>query len=124
MFGVASLSLPPALIGAAVVDQALVWLLPVGAWATLGGCLAGALRARRHGDRLSASGWLLVFASMAGGMLVGGFAFGGPLPAPAFLADYHGLGRTLVRGAHVISVTLGIAVIAAGASRTFAVAAR
>ena len=49
--------------------------------------LAGWL-ARRQASRLEQLGWLLIFLSMNVGLLVGLYAFDGPLPTPEFAGEY------------------------------------
>lgn len=55
-----------------------------------------------------AAGWLLFLAGIIGGMLMGMWAFDGPVSAPAALADYSSLPRRLTRLAHIAAMALGI----------------
>jgi hypothetical protein len=53
-------------------------------------------------------GWSLVLVGILYGMAFGLFAFDGPLPAPAGLADYASLPRRLTRLAHIACIALGL----------------
>lgn len=60
------------------------------------------------GRRLRLIGWSLFLIGIVYGMLLGTFAFGGPLAAPERFADYASLPRRLVRLAHIACMALGI----------------
>jgi hypothetical protein len=60
------------------------------------------------GTRNRLAGWLLFLAGIIGGMLLGLWAFDGPLHAPARFADYAGLPRRLLRLAHIAAMALGL----------------
>jgi hypothetical protein len=55
-----------------------------------------------------AAGWILFLIGIIGGMLMGMWAFDGPMQAPAALADYSSLPRRLTRLAHIAAMALGI----------------
>ena len=60
------------------------------------------------GDRNRLFGWSLFLAGIAGGMLLGLWAFNGPFPAPERFADYAGVPRRLLRLAHIAAMALGV----------------
>ncbi|MEX1258702.1 MAG: hypothetical protein WEG36_13895 [Gemmatimonadota bacterium] len=53
-------------------------------------------------------GWSLFLAGIAGGMVLGLWAFDGPAPAPARFAEYDGLPRRLLRLGHIAAMALGL----------------
>jgi hypothetical protein len=53
-------------------------------------------------------GWSLFLAGIAGGMVLGLWAFDGPFPAPARFAEYDGLPRRLLRLGHIAAMALGL----------------
>jgi hypothetical protein len=113
--GVATLS--SVLIAAAFIHIELTWLSPIGADTTFAACAAATIRARRRTDPLAFAGWLLVCVSMSIGLLLGSFAFGGPLPTPNLIGDYNALPRILLRDGHVLLLSLGMIGIAIAATR-------
>jgi hypothetical protein len=54
---------------------------------------------------------------MVVGLLMGVYAFGGPLPTPAVIGDYASLARTVLRDMHIIVLSLGITAIALRTAR-------
>lgn len=60
------------------------------------------------GDRNRLVGWSLFLAGIVSGMLLGLWAFDGPLPAPERFAAYDGLPRRLLRLAHIAAMALGL----------------
>lgn len=104
--------LMPSVLGlAALVDAAWKYLLPVPALMIfLGVCGASGL-ARRPGLRLEQSGWLLIAGSMGTGLLMGLYAFDGPLPAPPFMGAYGAVVRSFVRQAHGFAIVAGILLV-------------
>lgn len=99
------------LTAAGVTRPELRFLLPIPALATFVGTATGVWLARRHARPLELWGWFLIVGSMAGGLLVGLFAFGGPLPPPEFLGEYNTVARRVIRLAHIYSVIFGIVTI-------------
>lgn len=59
-----------------------------------------------HRNRLV--GWSLFLAGIIGGMLLGLWAFEGPMAAPDRFADYGGLPRRLLRLGHIAAMALGL----------------
>jgi len=53
-------------------------------------------------------GWSLFLIGILYGMVLGTFAFNGPLHAPARFADYASLPRRLIRFAHIACMALGL----------------
>jgi hypothetical protein len=104
--GVATMSAVLAL--AAFTTPELKYLLPVPALTTFGGTCVAVLLAYRRASRLEAWGWLLVAASMGNGLLMGMYAFDGPMPAPPFLDGYNDFVRRLSRLGHAYCIVLGL----------------
>jgi hypothetical protein len=117
LFAVGASTLATILLAAALINKELAWLAPIGADTTVAACAAAAIRARSRHDALAFAAWLLVCASMTIGLLMGAYAFDGPLPAPSFIGDYNTLPRILLRDVHVILLSLGIVGIAVAATR-------
>jgi len=84
------------------------YLLPLPADAVLFGAGVAVWLAFRSGSFPMRWGWSLVFASMVVGMLLGGFAFDGPLPAPAAFSGYLDPVRSLTRYGHAYAIVLGL----------------
>lgn len=112
LFAVGACTLAALLAAAAFVHREIAWALPIGSDTALAGCAAAAVRARRRRDKRALFGWLLVVASMSAGLLMGTFAFGGPLPAPSAIGPYHSETRTMLRDLHVAMIAAGLAIIA------------
>lgn len=103
--------MPSVLALAALLDAAWKYLLPVPALMIfLGACSATRL-ARRPGSRLEYSAWVLIAGSMGLGLLMGLYAFDGPLPAPDFLGAYGAAVRSFVRQAHGFAIVAGILLV-------------
>jgi hypothetical protein len=117
MFVGGALGMPILLAAAAVGSVQLKYLLLLPADAIFAGTLVGAWLAGRRAHALEAWGWRLVAAGMGLGLLLGTFAFEGPLTAPHFLADYTAPARRALRSVHVGAILLGMAGIAAGRAR-------
>lgn len=113
LFLVGVSTLATTLAAAALLHTGIKWALPIGADTTLAACAAATVRARWRDDRIAFFGWSAVCISMAVGLLMGSYAFDGPLPAPAFIGGYDAAPRILLRGAHVFVMVVGIAAIAA-----------
>jgi hypothetical protein len=100
--------MPLILTLAAFGPAALKYLLPLPADAVLFGSGAAAWLGFRK-ERISQRwGWSLVFGSMVVGLLLGGFAFEGPLPAPAAFTGYLDPVRSLTRLGHAYAIVLGL----------------
>ncbi|HET6384001.1 MAG TPA: hypothetical protein VFJ58_11475, partial [Armatimonadota bacterium] len=106
-----AVSMPMALTLAALVHPALKYLLPVPAIAAFVGVILAAGRSFKHAQRLEQWGWILVGLSMAVGLMMGGYAFNGPLTAPPGLGSYADPARRLMRLAHTDAILLGITAI-------------
>jgi len=117
LFVVGTSTLATILAAAAFVRFELAWAAPLGVDTALAGCAAAAVRAHRRRDPGALLGWLAVVVSMVMGLFMGGYAFGGPLPAPAAIGDYRTLTRTLLRDAHIALLSLGVLCIAFTISR-------
>jgi hypothetical protein len=104
---VGAVLMPTTLTLAALTAVEVKYLLPVPALAAFGGTVATLALARRAAP-LERFGWALVASSLGVGLLMGLYAFDGPLPAPAFLDGYSAFARRLSRLAHAYAVVLGI----------------
>lgn len=114
-FGAAALRLgaatmAPTLAAGALVHPALKYLLGIPADATLLGAAVAAWLTRQQ-PGCARWGWGLIFLSMIVGLLLGGFAFNGPLPPPPLLAAYGDWARQAVRAGHVAAILAGIVLL-------------
>ena len=103
--------MPVLLILAAFTSLHFKYLLTIPAQAAFAGTLVAAWLAWKAGRRFELWGWLLIALSMAGGLLMGLFAFDGPLPDPEFLGGYNDFGRRLTRLTHAYAVVLGLVTV-------------
>jgi hypothetical protein len=87
------------------------YLLPIPALAVAGG-LWQRTRLAGTGWNWERLWWGLVTASVSVGLLVGLFAFEGPVPAPPGMAAYGELPRRLSRHAHVALIVAGVIALA------------
>lgn len=118
LFMIGAVALPGILLAAAFLNKEFTWLAPIGADTSFLACAAAAIRARWRADDLAFAGWLLVCISMSIGLVMGIYAFGGPIPAPEFIGDYNALPRSLLRNGHVVLLLTGVACIALSAAGT------
>ena len=79
--------------------------------AVLIGVFLGLMFALRHASPLERWGWALIAGSTSVGMLMGLYAFDGPLRTPEFLGEYNQMPRRLSRLAHSYSIVLGVLAI-------------
>lgn len=103
--------MPIVLTSACFMHVDLKYLLPIPALAMTGGVLFALLRARQTAPRLEQGGWLLIAMSMSVGLLIGFYAFDGPLPAPEFVGSYNDFVRRLSRLGHAYCIVLGLLAI-------------
>jgi hypothetical protein len=108
---VGTLGMPTVLTAACFVWLDLKYLLPLPALAMTGGTLLGLLWARRTASALEQWGWLLIVLSMSVGLVIGLYAFDGPLPTPAFVGPYNQFVRRLIRLGHAYAIMLGLLAI-------------
>ncbi len=101
------IGLPSILTVASLTHVEFRFFLPLPAVATFAGTLCGAWLARRQGRPLERWGWLVITLSMAAGLLMGVYAFDGPLPPPAFIGTYNNLVRRAIRLAHAYAIVVG-----------------
>jgi len=106
-----TVGLPTVLTAACFVHVDLKYLLPIPALAMTSGVLLALVRARRTAAPLEQWGWLLIAASMNVGLLIGLYAFDGPLPAPEFVGSYNEFVRRLSRLGHAYCIVLGLLAI-------------
>ena len=117
-FAFGMVALPVLLASAALVHHDVLWVIWIGADAVVIGVVLACLRRRRAGDRVGALGWGLVAASMIAGLCMGGYSFGGPLPAPDALSSFLLPARVALRDLHVHAVLVGIALVRVGDVQT------
>jgi hypothetical protein len=107
--------MPSVLWLAAAVDVTWKYLLPVPALMIFFGACGAVGQARRLssglGSRLELGGWVLIAGSMGIGLLMGLYAFDGPLPAPTFIGAYGEVVRSFVRQAHGSVIVVGILLV-------------
>jgi hypothetical protein len=105
-FGAATMSLN--LVLAACVWLPLKNLLGGPADAAVAGVLAGAWLAYRKVSPLGLVGWLLILLSMSAGLVMGLYAFDGPMAEPDFLGSYNDFARRVSRLAHAYVIIYGL----------------
>jgi hypothetical protein len=103
--------MPTILAAAAFLDLRVKYLLPIPALSVTLGAVVGVLLAWRSACRLEWWGWLLIAVSVNAGLLIGLYAFDGPLPAPPTQELYTLFPRRVVRLAHGYSIVLGMLAI-------------
>jgi hypothetical protein len=96
-----------ALASATRVELRLALSAPANA--LFAGALAGNWLARRDGRPLERWGWILLSLGMGSGLLMGIYAFDGPIPSPQFIGDYNDVARRSIRLAHAYCVVFGLA---------------
>lgn len=105
---VGAVGMPLILTAAAFISVQVKFLLPIPAFSTFAGTLAGVWLANRSGRPLETWGWLLIVLSMGAGLLMGLYAFDGPFPDPSFLGAYNDFPRRLSRLGHAYCIVLGL----------------
>jgi hypothetical protein len=108
---VGTLGMPLVLTLACFVSVDFKYLLPIPALAMTAGVFIGLLGARRTASLLEQWGWLMLVVSMSIGLLIGLFAFDGPLPTPEFIGSYNEFTRRLLRLGHAYAIVLGLLAI-------------
>jgi hypothetical protein len=106
-----TVGMPTVLTAACFIHVDIKFLLPIPALAMTGGVMLAVLRARRTASLLELWGWLLIAVSMNVGLLIGMYAFDGPLPTPEFVGGYSEFGRRLTRLGHAYCIALGLLAI-------------
>ncbi len=106
-----AIGMPAILAAACFTSLHLKYLLTLPATAVLTGVFIGLLLGLRHASPLERWGWSLIAASTSVGMLMGMFAFDGPLWTPQFLGEYNEIPRRLLRLAHSYSIVFGVLAI-------------
>jgi hypothetical protein len=102
------LGMPTVLSAASFLRLEIKYLLPIPALAAFVGVCAGVGLAARRGRPLEVWGWTLIAVSMAAGLLIGTYAFDGPLPTPDFMGIYNAWPRRLTRLGHAYCILLGL----------------
>lgn len=112
LFVIGVTTLPTILAMSAVIHKEIAWALPIGADTTVAGCVMAAIRARKRSDVVALLGWSAVAGSMIVGLLMGLYAFEGPLPAPRAAGAYGTIARTAMRDGHIVVLVLGVVALA------------
>lgn len=102
-----AIGLPAILTVASVTRVEFKFLLPFPAVATFAATACGTWLARQHARPLELWGWLFIAAGMAVGLLIGLYAFDGPLPPPAFIGAYNDPIRRAIRLGHAYAIVGG-----------------
>jgi hypothetical protein len=103
-----TVAMPIILTAAAFTTVHLKYLLPLPALALFVGTITGARLAKQQATPLELWSWRLIAFSMAVGLLMGLYAFDGPLPSPEFLGGYNDFARRLSRLGHAYAIVLGL----------------
>lgn len=111
-FAIGALAMPTILVLAGLSSLSWKYLLPLPAVAVWLGSLLALADARRRGNWLERGGWWLVIGSISAGLLMGLYAFDGPLPAPALLREYDDLPRRVMRDTHALTIVVGMLALA------------
>jgi hypothetical protein len=105
---IGTVGMPTVLTAASFIALGLKYLLPIPALAMTGGVTVALVRAARTASRLEQYGWLLIVLSMGVGLVIGMYAFDGPLPTPAFVGAYNEFARRLIRLGHAYTIVFGL----------------
>ena len=103
-----AVGIPAILTVAGLTLVELKYLLPIPAYAMVAGILCAACLARRRASPLEFWGWSLIALGMGAGLLMGLYAFDGPLPLSKVFGAYHDVPRRLIRLAHIDCVVFGL----------------
>lgn len=106
-----TLGMPTVLTAACFINVDLKYLLAIPSLAMTSGVLIALVWARRRAAPLEQWGWLLIASSMNVGLLIGMYAFDGPLSAPEFIGGYNEFVRRLSRLGHAYCIVLGLLAI-------------
>ena len=106
-----AIGMPAILAAACFLWVEIKYSLPLPATAVTCGVILGLALALRHARPLEQCGWLMIAGSIMVGLLIGLFAFDGPLRPPSFLGNYNDWPRRLTRIGHSYSIVLGIVAI-------------
>lgn len=104
-------AMPLVLMAAALWNPLWKFALPVPAITVFAGVYFTVRRSRLTASTLELGGWLLIAASMAAGLVMGFYAFDGPLTPPAPIGAYGTAARTLLRLSHAWIIFAGILAI-------------
>jgi len=105
-FAIGMTGMPIVLTAAAFVWIHFKWLLGIPALSVFGGVCVAVWLSRRRAPALEEFGWLVIAISMGVGLLIGMYAFDGPLPSP--VGEYNDYPRRLSRLGHSYAIVLGL----------------
>ena len=103
-----TIGMPLVLALACFTNPQLKFLLPIPATLVCLGSCSGLALAWTYGEWLERLGWSIITVSLFAGMLIGMYAFDGPLPAPSRMTHYQDFVRRLLRMGHAYAIVLGI----------------
>jgi hypothetical protein len=103
-----ALGMPAVLAAASLSYVEIKALLPIPSVALLAGTSCAAWLALKRARSLEFWGWLMIALTMAGGMVMGLYAFLMPSAAPQGLAGYNDEARRLIRLGHGYGVVFGV----------------
>lgn len=106
-----AIGMPVILAAACFTSLHWKYLLALPATATLVGVYSALIFSLRRARPLECWGWALIATSTSAGMLMGLYAFDGPLKTPEFLGAYNQIPRRLSWLAHSYCIVLGIMAI-------------
>jgi hypothetical protein len=115
--------MPTVLTAACFVAVEVKYFLPIPALAMTGGVLLALWQSHRTASWLEQYGWLLVVLSMSLGLVIGLYAFDGPLPTPEFVGPYNEFVRRLIRLGHAYLIVFGLLAILLARQRVGGLAA-
>jgi hypothetical protein len=107
-FWCGTLGMPVILTVAALTALEVKYLLPIPAMTMFTGAALAGWLAFQVARPLEAWGWVIIAASMGVGLMIGMYAFDGPLPAPTPLEHYNDFVRRLTRLDHAYCIVLGL----------------
>jgi hypothetical protein len=106
---VGTIGMPAILALAGMIDSRFKFLLPIPAMALLAGTASAVWLARRDARPLERWGWFLITLSMLGGLVMGLYAFDGPLPPLDLIGGYNNPVRHVMRLVHAYPIVFGVA---------------
>lgn len=106
-----AIGMPVILAAACFTSLHWKYLLVLPAAAALGGVFMALISSWKHARPLECWGWALIATSTSAGMLMGLYAFDGPLETPKILGQYNETPRRLSWLAHSYCIVLGIMAI-------------
>lgn len=108
-FAVGVIAMPMVLFASAFVSPHLKYFLAIPAVAvTFASASVAWLSVNNRTSRGETAAWVSLTCSLAFGLLLGMFAFDGPLPVPSIVDGYNDAIRVWLRGLHHVSITAAL----------------